>query len=414
MGFLSAFARGAAGPGLLQVAQMQQREQELAAAAGLREKEREEERQFRLQLAREGQAGREDLALLRAELRGTGGTRSRSGSGGDDGAGSEDAAVYELMRKTGASGTEARGMLRSAMDGANPYSRRTAKPQQIDDGDRMRTVTTETDEPDVERFRQLNRMVATALIEGPSNMKANPEQRAKGRQTDVETDAAIAYGKGDMGAGKTGLLLRGKGEFGASGSSELTGAAAPGSVAASQIRENDAQAGKARADAPSADVLAKLPPMVKEELKNLDAREKEIASAIVKVQAAGEWNPETNPGQKQLQAALAATRLKRGAIVRQYMPQDKGAKGGADPLGLGLGDEKPAAAPAPAAKPAPKADDKPSPMLRAVGDKINEARAEGSEYQRIYARWREAGAGGPPLTPEEKATARRFGLAVRG
>ncbi len=416
MGFLSAFARGALGPGLLQVAQMQQRQQEVEAATKEREATRKDERDFRLQLARENQAGREDLAMLRAELAGGGRTRSRSaGGGGGEDVGAEDAAVYQIMRETGASGEQARGMLRAALDGKNPYSKAGTRPEQIDDGDRMRTVSVQTDEPDAERYIQLNRLVAKALMEAPANMKANPEQRAKGRQTDTETDAALAYGRGDVGAGRTGMMLKGKGEFGNNGSSELTGAAAPNSVAASQIRENDAQGAKARDGiGANADPL-KLPPAVKAEVANLDAREREINSAIVKAQAEGAWSPEANPGQKQLQTSLAAVRMKRAQIIRQYMPEQKvGAN--ADPLGL-LNDA-PAAAPAAAKLPEKKPEKEGGGMLKAMADKagasVESSRKEGGAYQRIYARWREAGSGGPPLTAEEKAEARRFGLAVKG
>jgi len=73
----------------------------------------------------------------------------------------------------------------------------------------------------------------------------------------------------------------------------------------------------------------------------------------------------------------------------------------------------PAAAPVP---PAPPTDARPGLVERAtsaVGNAMASMRATGGQYQAIEKRAREAGAGGPPLTNEERLLARQFGLMVR-
>lgn len=397
MGFLDAFVRGAGGQGLMQVGQYQQRAQELEAAQAQREKDREDDRKFRLDLARENNNAREDLTALRAELGATGraGSGSRAGGAGAGGGMSDDdAQAIEVARRMKTDLPTARKMI-----------------------DRFRNGS--TGDPQVDTYAKMSadvyEAIASAMQEGPSRAKAKPDDLAQGDKTRQQMDAAKRYATGDVGAGREGLMLNGKSEYGnAAGSSELTGAPAKGSVAQSQVTENLAQAAKAR-DGIGKDGGMKLPPAVKEQVDNLDAREKEIASAIVKVQAAGEWAPDKNPGQKDLQASLAAVRLKKQQLITPYMPKGSG-PANADPLGLGLGGApKPPPAPEPTKKePAPKSGGMLDSFADKVGATVEATRKEGDAYKRIYARWREAGNGGTPLTAEEKAEARKFGLAVKG
>lgn len=404
MGFLSAFARGAAGPGLLQVAQMQQRQQELEAATKARETERDEDRKFRLELARENQTGREELLKLRDELRG-GSKGTRSGGGGGDGTDDETAALYQIMQRTGASMPEARNMLESTRQGQNPYKAKGPDGQ-------------ETGDADVDRYRALNRMVAQALMEGPSNMKAKPDERARARQTDTETDAAVAYGQGDQAAGRTGLLLKGKGEFDSGGSSALTGKAAAGSLDAAKIATEIAQAQKARAEANNVGKTKD------DKDKPTDPRkyaEKLVQDAVND----GLLKPEEAPAKiEEVMREFArigqegkVTAALREARSRNDVPtlvKELRSKGFTDEQLTKLGITK---AEMGGSGPAKK-EESGGGMLSSLVDKAKGAadgtRKEGDAYQRIYARWREAGSGGAPLTAAEKAEARRFGLAVKG
>lgn len=404
MGFLSSFARGAAGPGLLQVAQMQQRQNEMEMAAQQREREREEERKFRLELAKEGQAGREELLKLREELRGSSkGTRS-GGGGGGDGTDDETAALYQIMQRTGASMPEARNMLEATRQGQNPYKVKGADGQ-------------ETGDADVDRYRALNRMVADALMQGPSNFKAKPDERARARQTDTETDAALAYGRGDAAGGRTALALKGSGEFDAGGSSKLTGKAAAGSLDAAKIATEIAQAQKARAEAGNVgkrddkdkptDPRKYAEKLVADAVNDGTLKPEEAPAKIEEVMR--EFSRLTQEGK--VAAAIREARAKNDmpTLVKELRARgfsdEQMAKAGVTKAEMG--GDKPA-----------KKEPEGGGMLSSLLDKAKGAaagtRAEGEQYQRIYKRWREAGSGGAPLTAEEKALARQFGLAVKG
>lgn len=75
------------------------------------------------------------------------------------------------------------------------------------------------------------------------------DNQAKADQTRYVTDAAQRFEKGDKAAAGGALVAQGKAEFGESGTSHLTGKPAQGSVAQSQVNENNAQAKKYAADA---------------------------------------------------------------------------------------------------------------------------------------------------------------------
>lgn len=105
-------------------------------------------------------------------------------------------------------------------------------------------------------------------------------------------------------------------------------------------------------------------------------------------------------------------------------PRSAGGSDSKDPILKALMDARLAkqggAAPAagssvPAAPPPVKPNTGPSLMDRVastVGGAVQSARDEGSQVVAIQNRVREAGRGGAPLTPQEIATARRFGIAT--
>ena len=78
---------------------------------------------------------------------------------------------------------------------------------------------------------------------------AHADALSKSETTDYQRGAAQRAEKGDAGAARGALLAAGKGEFGESGTSHVTGVPTKGSVAESQIVENRAQAGNASASA---------------------------------------------------------------------------------------------------------------------------------------------------------------------
>lgn len=80
-----------------------------------------------------------------------------------------------------------------------------------------------------------------------------------------------------------------------------------------------------------ADPLSKLPPGVKAKYASLDAQIKAIDGAMVKAQAEGQWEPEKNTGQRDLQKRRAALSIQQGALIQPYL-SDGG--GNADPLGI--------------------------------------------------------------------------------
>jgi hypothetical protein len=87
---------------------------------------------------------------------------------------------------------------------------------------------------------------------------AQADDLAKSEQTDYVTDAARRAEKGDAGAVRGALAAQGRAEFGEKGSSHITGKPADGSIASSEIRENESQvtangalAAKRRAEAAS-------------------------------------------------------------------------------------------------------------------------------------------------------------------
>lgn len=246
MSALSAFLRGVGGPGLIDQAQYMRRQQEIDQARMERQRELDESRKWREE---QMQADRE----ARAARSGGGGGGSRGGALADA-AGAEAVdplerqAVFREMQDTGVSMAEAQQRVADAKTGTNRFTRTTQVAEQIDDGDRMRTVTRDQVEPDVETFKQMMKRLGRSLAGATSDLKSNADQLAGGRQTDAVTEAALS---GDPAKERGALLMKGREPFNAAGSSVLTGAAAPGSKAEAEIKAEGALAAKRNAEARS-------------------------------------------------------------------------------------------------------------------------------------------------------------------
>ncbi len=327
MGMLGAFARGVAGPGLLGVVDRMDRRDAVAQEMAARERDREEERKFRAEQAKLDRFSREEVAGIRK-----GGSKSGSGSGGgDDAGGSEDDyMVAALMDKYGVSAAKAKQMLESSRADTNPFP---AKEVADESGGHSA--------PDLTRWAELNRTIAKAMRDGRSMAKSNYAQLTEGEgnaQRNTIVGGMLAGKLTPAQAAEGVAATKGEGAHGKGGVNEFDGTA--DAVGKSEIGKNNAQAGSAnRANRDAMDGL-KLPAAVKAEIANLDKRESELAGAITKAQAEDTWNPEQSPGQKQLQANLAAVRMRRSQLIAPYMAGGKG--GNADPLGL-MGGDKPAA-----------------------------------------------------------------------
>jgi len=245
MGALGAFLRGVGGPGLIDQAQYMRRQQEIDQARMERQRELDESRKWREE---QMQADREARAA-----RSGGGGGSRGGALADA-AGAEAVdplerqAVFREMQDTGVSMAEAQQRVADAKSGTNRFTRTTQVAEQIDDGDRMRTVTREQTEPDVESFKAMMKRMGRSLAGATSDLKSNADQLAGGRQTDAVTEAALS---GDPGKERGAVLMKGREPFNAAGASVLTGAAAPGSKAEAEIKAEGALAAKRNAEARS-------------------------------------------------------------------------------------------------------------------------------------------------------------------
>ena len=251
MSALGAFLRGVGGPGLIDQAQYMRRQQEIDQARMERQRELDESRKWREEQAA---ADREARA---ARSGGGGGGGSRGGALADA-AGAEAVdplerqAVFREMQDTGVSMAEAQQRVADAKSGTNRFTRTTQVAEQIDDGDRMRTVTREQTEPDVESFKAMMKRLGRSLAGATSDLKSNADQLAGGRQTDAVTAAGMS---GDLARERGALIVQGKGLYDAGGSSVLTGVPAAGSVDAAKIpaegalaRQRNAAAAKTGAE----------------------------------------------------------------------------------------------------------------------------------------------------------------------
>lgn len=259
MGALSAFLTGAGGTGLMNVAQAQERRAEAEAQREAREREMAEQRAQR-QREQDAQTerwnadrqSREDMLAdrLDAGALARAGTGSRRGAGGPvDPVAERNMAINRLAAEHGLSRPQAEALLQSYESGNNPYQRTgEGEPQQIDDGDRQRTVRSQQTTPDVEKFASMMASVAKHMSQAGAYLTDDPKKQALAEQMRVQTGMA-ERGTTDPAAARGALLLAGKGEFGETGTSHVTGAPTKGSVAESQILENRAQANNANASA---------------------------------------------------------------------------------------------------------------------------------------------------------------------
>ena len=391
MSSLGAFFRGAAGPGMLALADSYERRDLEEAKAKQRADEIASEQAFRADQAKQDRMARYGTdGTTPGAARASGSSSGGGGTKGDD-TPPESLAVAEVMRKTGMSQAQAMQAVKASMTGQNPYSKPTQTVEQFDDGEgRMRNATKNGTEPDEERFVQLNRMVGQAF----SDSMGKPKDRADAERTRFGTEAGRAAVANPGAAGTLGqgvAVSEGKPLF-QKGDNEYTGML--GAVSKSEITENQAQAGSASRANRDGDPLTKLPPAVQATVKQLDAREKEIMSNITKAQAeVGGWDPKANPGQAQLQSELAAVRIRQRQTLAPYMPEAKGAPGGADPLGLGIGKEPPkdGGKPAPTQGDARKAEKPPAKPAEGAdqlaGLTRQAARAKRAELAAELKRW---------------------------
>lgn len=393
MSMLGAFLRGAAGQGLVGVVNRMDQQDAARAERERRDRERDEDRKFRAELAELDRKAREEL--LRERFAASGGGGSRSSAGGGEGGGGTDYRVAALMEKYKISEGRAKQLVAAGEADQNPLTLPVG-------GDGVGPP-----QVDARTWAEVNATIAKALRDGPSMARSNYDQLTQGdinaQRREVNQgmlDGTLTMPK----VAEANAAMSGKGAFGNAKTSEFTGELT--ALGKSEVNENNAQAGSAnRANRDGVD-LAKLPPAAQRELKVLEEREKAIATKINEARAAdGGWNPEANPGQKQLLAEYRAIQLRRNALI------DGGI--GGDPLGLFPQPENPS--PAPAAKPKPsqsdvrKAEPKEPGMLdRALSWLRDQHDIEGTLKRRIA----EAKAGGKPLTPGEKQLAQKYGMTV--
>jgi hypothetical protein len=184
MSALGAFLRGAGGPGLTDLVNYSRRQDEIDQQNAERDRRLAEERAYR----EEKDAADRELKMQLLQERMTG-TPSRSGSSGSSGGSASggdgrEMAVGALMAERGMSRAQAeRDYEVSASGGENPYRRSVQKTEQIDDGDRMRNVTTTADELDPDAWAKVNKTIGLAL----RRAGGSPEQRAKADQIDWQT-----------------------------------------------------------------------------------------------------------------------------------------------------------------------------------------------------------------------------------
>lgn len=421
MGMLSAFVRGAAGQGLIDLSQRMDRRDAMASENERRDREREEERNWRSAEAQKDRDSRAESAALRTK-RGSG-----SGGGGDGDDDADRYAVAEVMKREGVSEAQARAMVEASRAGNNPIMN--------EPGDGMGPAV-----PDTARWAQVNRTIAEAMIAGPSMAKSNYEQLEGGRgqaQRNTITGGMLAGKLTPAQTAEGVAATKGEGAFGKGGVNQFSGT--PDAVGKSTIAENLAQAGSAGRANRDNDPTAKLPPAVKARLDLVKKRAEQVSNAILKAQADGlnEWNPSQNPAQAQLVNELTKLDGEARELLKPYLPEQPKPK--VDPeqarreaaaavasgapldrvnarlkeMGLEPITDKPAAPVKPTEKAAAKPDAKPG-MLDRLKARAGEMIDAATEDPKAYAQRRvaEAKAGGKPLTPGERQLAEKYGIAA--
>lgn len=258
MGALSAFLTGVGGAGMVNLSQTMERRAELQSQQQQRAQELQaqaEQRRAELeQRAAENQKDRDSreamlMDRLSAGALGAAGSRggARGGAGADPVA-EREMAINRLAAEKGLSRPEAAQMLADYESGNNRFTKTEAVAEQIDDGDRQRTVTRQQSSPDVEKFASMMSTVAKHLSQAGAYTGAKADDQAKAEQLRTQTGMA-ERAQTDPNAARGALAIAGKGEFGDTGSSHIKGVPEKGSVAESQIAENKAQANNANASA---------------------------------------------------------------------------------------------------------------------------------------------------------------------
>lgn len=402
MSMLGGFFRGAAGAGLIDYANRLDRRDAMAAEDERRKREREEERAWRSSEAEKDRQARAESAAIRS-----GGRRSGSGSGGGDGGGGDDAyAVAAIMKKFNVSEGKARQLLEANRADMNPFGQDVG-------GDGVGPP-----QADPKRWSELNSAIAESLRTGNSMARSNYEQLTAGdiNAQRGRVNEGMLGGKLTMPqAAEANAAIGGKGAFGNARTNEFTGDAT--AIGQSEIRENNAQAGSAsRANRDKPD--DGLSPAVRRELKLLEEREKAIADKVQAARASdGGWNPDANPGQRQLMTELRSIQLRRNAL--------SAGEGLGDPLGLFNDppkdtppkDQSPAKKPGSdnqsAAEGARLAGRKKPPEIPSMLDQAASwIRSQQDVEGTIRKRVAEAKAGGKPLTPGEVQLAKQYGIAA--
>lgn len=108
---------------------------------------------------------------------------------------------------------------------------------------------------------------------------------AKAEGTETGTGLLKQFAGGDNQAGRALLAERGNGSFNDSGDT-LTGAVPRGSVAESRVRENNAQAGKAGAEAAAKGAETRGDVPLKDQIATIDAQRKKLATDLKDARAA--------------------------------------------------------------------------------------------------------------------------------
>lgn len=267
MSFLAAFLGGALGQGTQDVVQRADRRDAETRAEEARRRATEEERAYRsaeaekqrqsqMALLEQRQAGAEDLAAVRAAGGGARGAGTGSASGARGGGGfsladaAEDPAVVGALMRDGTDMATVRSRLAQSAQGVNPFTKQQQVAEQIDDGDRMRTVTRTQTDADPEAYLKFNQRVAQALMDAGPRSTSNFAQVTQGEGNRLGqgfTQNYVETGNTRMAEGAT--LLNKDALATANGTSTITGAALPNSRAQAQIRADDALAGEREAKA---------------------------------------------------------------------------------------------------------------------------------------------------------------------
>lgn len=257
MGALSAFMRGVAGPGLINLSENMRRQQEQEAIRAAREKELDEQRRFQADQKEQDRQLREELAMVR------GGRSTGTGGGGGGGGGALDpasaraAVVERLMGSEGMSRPEAERAVGMSETGQNGFTNDVV----TNDADlsgmdrRLGAGKNVEKQPDVAKFKALMSKIGTYYSEAGSRAKSNYDVLKKGEQTGFETESGIAAGAPGVSPQRAGELATGTAVANSKplyndGDSNYTPAV--GALTQSKVGAENALAAKRKADGANA------------------------------------------------------------------------------------------------------------------------------------------------------------------